>query len=194
MKYLPVDKSFFEGTTSQLACRLLGSYLVHEIGQATLVGRIVEVEAYLGSADPAAHTYRGMTERTLAMFGPPGHAYIYLSYGSHFCLNVSARPVGVGEGVLLRALEPIEGTELMAANRGGKAEGVLISNGPGKLFQAMGVTKDFYGHDLTQLPLYISKGEEVEEVVVGPRIGISKAKDLPLRFYIKGNPFVSRAR
>ena len=115
--YAPVEAKFFEGETVGLARRLLGCFLVHEVNEIELVGRIVEVEAYLGSRDPASHAYRGLTERNKAMFGPAGHAYIYFSYGSHYCMNVTAQPEGVGEGVLIRAIEPIHGERWMRENR-----------------------------------------------------------------------------
>ncbi len=191
-----------------LARLLLGNFLIHATVQGTTVGKIVETEAYLGLDDPAAHSYRGITERTRAMFGPAGHAYIYLSYGIHHCFNVTAGKVGVGEGVLIRALEPISGIELMRRRRGiqpkithatqlqateiSLAQRTLLTNGPGKLVQAMGIDKHLYGHDLTQLPLYLSAGSVPDDqVAIGPRIGISQAVDLPLRFWVKDNKYVS---
>lgn len=191
MSFIPVERTFFLGSTVDLARRLLGNYLVFEHG-CVLAGRIVEVEAYLGATDPAAHTFGGPTNRTRAMFGEPGHAYIYLSYGNHYCLNVTAQPVGVGEGVLIRAIEPIAGIEQMRRNRGGRYDGPMLTNGPGKLVQAMGISPDFYGHDLSMRPLYIGQAESAEVIEVGPRIGISKAADLPLRFWLPENRYVSR--
>ena len=190
-KWKPVAHESLSHPAALLARYLLGHYLVHIAEDGVSVGKIVETEAYLGLDDEAAHSYRGLTDRTRAMFGPAGHAYIYLSYGVHYCFNVTAGGVGVGEGALIRALEPVEGVELMQHRRGASAP--QITNGPGKLVQAMGIHKGLYGHDLTQPPLYLSAGSVPDEQVnIGPRIGISKAADLPLRYWVKGSPFVSK--
>ena len=205
MPYTPVQPNFFTVDTISLAQNLLGCLLVHQHPSGITVGKIVETEAYLGAADPASHAYRGVTPRNRAMFGPPGHAYIYISYGMHRCLNVTAQPVGVGEGVLLRALQPVQGVELMASRRNIDLPSTVISqrqqpllnlrqisNGPGKLVQAMAIDLAQYGHDLSQPPLFIAPTQDAKaQIEATPRIGITKAADRLLRFTIKGSPWVS---
>jgi DNA-3-methyladenine glycosylase len=164
-----------------------------------LTGRIVEVEAYLGADDPAAHSAAGRTARNSVLFGPPGYAYVYFIYGTHYCLNVSCEPDGQAGGVLFRALEPLQGIEQMAAARGitvnGQRDLIKLTSGPGRLAQAFGITRERdNGSDLTseQSGLWIgTDGFQVETVVTTPRIGITKAADQPLRYVIAGNPFVS---
>ena len=171
---------------------LLGAVVRHELpGGRVLSGRIVETEAYF-ETDPASHTYRGPTPRNRAMFGPPGHAYIYLSYGIHLCLNVTAGPEGYGAGVLLRALEPVDGIDIMRELRGRPDR--ELTSGPGRLTQALGISADLYGHDLRKPPLTVTGGGTVpaELVTAGPRIGISRAVDEPLRFHVTDSLFVSR--
>jgi DNA-3-methyladenine glycosylase len=174
-----------------VARELLGHLLVHDDPDGLTVGRIVETEAYLGPKDPASHAFR-RTQRSEIMYGPPGRCYVYFSYGNHFCMNVVTEREGVGGAVLLRAVEPLEGIELMRARRG--VEGTrLLCAGPGRLTQAFGVTRDHNGHDLTRPPLYIAHGRPGVFVIgTSPRVGISQATDNPWRFFIKGNPFVSR--
>lgn len=192
--------SFYTKDTISVAKALLGTYLVHDSAQGRTVGRIVESEAYLFNGDPACHAHRGKTRRNAAMFGPPGHAYIYFVYGMYYCFNVVTAPEGVGEAVLIRALEPIEGLLLMQQRRGTSDLKALCS-GPGKLVLAMGMTRELNGCPLFRGPLTIwSKGSfprkraaAREEIVATPRIGITQAAALPLRFCLKGNPFVSRA-
>lgn len=189
-----LQRSFYEKDTLIVAKELLGKLLVHQTEVGTLVGRIVETEAYLGSMDPAAHSYKGQTQRTRAMFGSSGHAYIYFTYGMYYCFNVVAGGKQNGEGVLIRAIEPLTGIEQMKQNRKTEKEKNL-TNGPGKLVIAMGITKDLYGHDLTTPPLYLDEDLETKKefkIVETTRIGISQAKDLAYRFYIKDNPWISR--
>lgn len=161
----------------EVARDLLGKVIRHGAASA----RIVETEAYLGTNDAAAHSARGPTPRTTVIFGPPGRAYVYLIYGMHYCLNVVAEPEGVAGCVLIRAVEPVAGV-------------IDLSNGPGKLTRALGITLEHYGADLTRGPLTIHApaSNEKFDIATSPRIGINKSADLPLRFFIRGNRFVSR--
>lgn len=158
----------------------------------TCAGVIVETEAYGGPEDPASHaaTGSGITRRNRAMFGPPGHAYVYLSYGVHWCLNVVTGPEGRGEAVLLRGLDPIEGHDVMTIRRGGRTP---LAAGPGRLAQALGVDDALYGHPLDRTPLLLAGGWAVSDrdVVVTGRVGVSTAADWPLRFYVAGSSGVS---
>jgi DNA-3-methyladenine glycosylase len=177
--------SFYQRDPVQVAQELLGSHLVHLVEGAERIGRIVEVEAYLGPHDLAAHASKGLTPRTRVLFGPPGHAYVYLVYGLHFCLNVVTGREGEGSAVLLRALEPVRNLSQRAA-------------GPGLLCRAMQIDLSLNGHDLASDDLYIAagSGEPGEEIVARPRIGVDYSgiwAEQPLRFYLKGNPFISRA-
>ena len=183
MRTLP--RSFYARDTVTVARELLGKVLVH----GETAGRIVEVEAYLSEGDLAAHSARGMTPRTQVIFGPPGYAYVYLIYGMYRCLNIVAEAPGRAGCVLLRALEPVAGEEIMRGRRRGKG----LTNGPGKLTLALGIGSEHYGVDMTKGDLRVEEwpGLEPFEIAVSPRIGISLSKDLPLRFYIKGNPHVS---
>ncbi len=184
MKALP--RSFYARPTVQVARDLLGQILVH--GQTS--GRIVEVEAYpgtyLGAEDLAAHSSRGITNRTRVIFGPPGHAYIYLIYGMYQCLNVVAEPEGTPGCVLLRALEPLTGLDLMRRRRGRSD----LASGPGKLTQALGITPDLNTTDLTRGPLRIVAATPSSDraILVTPRIGIRHCADWPLRFVLAPKP------
>lgn len=191
MKGQPVPPSFFEGDTVEVAQRLLGCYLVRETPEGVAAGRIVEVEAYLRD-DPANHAYIGRTERNAAMFGPPGTAYVYQIYGVHCCLNVVTAPEGVGEAVLLRALEPLEGIALMQRRRGTQALHRLCS-GPAKLCQALAIGLEWNGHDLTKPPLFLALPPEPmkERILTDVRVGVTAARDWPLRFLVAGSPFIS---
>lgn len=163
-----------------MAPELLGKYLVRQIGDIKMVGKVVETEAYLGEHDSAAHSSKGRTKRTEVLYGEAGRAYIYQIHRYH-CLNVSTEEVGNPGCVLIRALEPIQNI----------SESV---SGPGRLCRALDITKDLYGVNMTNIhsPIYFAENEEKVEVEVSPRIGITKAVDWPLRFYIKDNLFVSR--
>ncbi len=141
--------------------------------------------------DPASHSFNGRTERNDVMFGEPGFAYVYLIYGVHRCVNVSTGTEGRPEAVLLRALEPLEGQEAMLEDRG-TTEPTNAASGPGKLTQALGITREYDGHDLLEPPLYIARGDAVTRVVSTPRVGVRGGEDLPLRFHVEGNPHVSR--
>jgi len=164
------------------------------IGVVVLVGgvggRIVETEAY-DREDPASHAYSGPTERNASMFGPPAHAYVYRSYGIHWCLNFVCREAGHGAGVLLRALEPVAGLDVMRMRRDAEDERLLCS-GPGKLCQALGVTRGHNGMALAAAPFELLAAPAGIEIVAGPRIGISKAVDVAWRFGLAGSRFVSR--
>ncbi len=153
--------------------------------------RIVEVEAYAGQRDPASHAFRGPGNKNAVMFGPPGHAYVYLSYGMHWCLNVVCHPQGVGGGLLLRAGEVVRGVEIARARRGGQPE---LARGPGRLGQALGVTMADSGADLRSGRLRLEPAAGAATVATGPRVGVSKAAERHWRFWIEGDPFVSTFR
>jgi len=195
---MTLPSSFYEHDTMTVAKDLLGCLLVHREERATM-GWIVEVEAYLRD-DPAAHSYRGETPRNRAMFGPAGHAYVYRIYGLHTCFNVVTGPEGTGEAVLVRALEPADGIDLMQARRG-TDDPFALASGPGKLTQALGITMDLDGTSLSRGPLEVWSPESLPgrraegadgEIVQTTRVGITKAADLPLRFYLKGSRYISR--
>jgi DNA-3-methyladenine glycosylase len=180
-----------------VARALLGKVLVRRCEGEWLAGRIVELEAYFGFNDEAAHAFAGKTRRNEVLFGPPGFAYVYFIYGMHYCLNISCEPEGQAGSVLLRALEPLEGLATMARLRGVEAGGNprLLASGPGRLCQALGITRDMHnGVDVTDSHsgLHVENdGFAAGEIVVLPRVGIRKAADLPLRFALAGNRFVS---
>jgi len=185
-------RQILEVPAEQAAPRLLGCYLVREIDGRRLVGRVVETEAY-DQSDAASHSYRGETPRTGVMFGHPGHLYVYFTYGMHYCCNIVTGTKGHGSAVLIRALEPLEGQEVMALNRQGRG-GHELANGPAKLCQAFGIDKAWNGHDLNRPPLQliINRPVPAADIIQTTRIGISRAKHVPWRFYIKNNPYVSR--
>lgn len=168
---------------------LLGWKLVHESEEGKTSGYIVETEAY-DMYDPASHAFGGKRKRNAAMFEPAGTVYVYFTYGMHFCMNIVTGEEGYGQGVLLRALEPCEGIELMQQRRGITAS-KLLTNGPAKLTQAMGIGREHGGTRLGQ-ELYLEHGIVPVEIVQTTRVGISKAVDQPWRFYIANNPYVSR--
>ncbi len=194
-KALP--RRFFDAPPEQVARALLGKILVRNSEEGLLAGRIVETEAYLGEHDAAAHAASGRTARNAILYGPPGHAYVYSIYGMHYCMNVSCLPENVPGGVLLRALEPLQGVSRMRLNRGLDANAAphKLASGPGKLCQALGITRAAdNGLDLTNAngPLALSDdGFFAEEIAVTPRIGIRKAADLPLRFFLTNHACVS---
>jgi DNA-3-methyladenine glycosylase len=186
----PLPRAFYRRPAIEVARGLLGTVLVH----GTTSGRIVETEAYLGLQDRAAHSWRGLTPRTRVMFGEPGHAYVYLIYGLYDCLNVVAEPEGSPGCVLIRAVEPLEGIPRMRRRRPA-ARGIEdLTSGPGKLTLALGITRRHNGADFTRGPLTIHAPERPQQIqiAVSPRIGIRHCADWPLRFFIEGNPFVSR--
>jgi len=194
----PLTRAFFARDPRRVARELLGKVLVRQ-GPVRLSARIVEVEAYLGKNDPAAHTAAGNTARNSVLFGPPGHAYVYFIYGNHYCLNVSCVPEGKAGGVLFRALEPLTGLEEMAHAREITLRGPKdlrnLTSGPGRLSEAFGITRARdNGCDLTSPASSLWIGEDgyrARRVRVSPRIGITKAADRPLRYILAGNAFVS---
>ncbi len=188
-----VPRDFYLDPPDLVARKLLGKLLV----RGEMVGRIVEVEAYFGEADAASHAFPGKTARNAVLFGPPGHAYVYFIYGMYFCLNVSCEREGRAGGVLFRALEPIRGLDTMARNRGLDATRVAaLTSGPGRLCQAFGITRDRdNGADFTSLRSDLQIRDDgflARDVLVTPRIGISKDAERPARFLLADNPFVSK--
>ncbi len=206
MKPVPgrtLPRSFYNRDPRKVARELLGKVLVRRERGRELAGRIVEVEVYLGREDPAAHAYAGPTARNQVLFGPPGHAYVYFIYGNHYCLNVSCMPEGEAGCVLIRALEPLRGLELMARRRRVPAEQMatergrrMLTSGPGRLAEALGITRardngkdvTFASSDLRM----VADGYEPPKITTSRRIGITKAQEQPLRYLIAGHPLVSR--
>lgn len=195
----PLPRAFYNRSAAEVARALLGTVLVHGTASGRIVsGRIVETEAYLGPhsglQDRAAHSWRGITPRTRVLFGEPGHAYVYLIYGMYECLNVVAEPEGIAGCVLIRALEPLQGIARMRRRRPGARRLEDLANGPGKLTLALGIHRRHNGADLTKGALTIQARGQPEAIRIGvsPRIGIRHCADLPLRFFIEGNRFVSR--
>ncbi len=197
----PFLPDFFLRPTLAVARGVLGALLVRDVPAGRLVGRIVETEAYLFN-DPACHAVRMTlagpehchTARNAAMFGPPGHAYVYFTYGNHFMLNIVTQPAGTPEAVLIRALEPLEGVGEMLHAR--PVDPRNLTNGPGKLTQALSIGTALNGHDLSLPPLRLVQGTPVPEdaIVAAPRIGITRATEWLYRFYERGNGWVSRPR
>ena len=185
-------REFFARDPIVLARDLLGRVLFSKTPDGLLAGRIVETEAYRGEHDPASHAFRGRSARNAVMFGPPGHAYVYFSYGMHYCLNVTAESPGTAGAVLLRALEPLAGQDLMRA-RGDRGPESRLLSGPGKIGRAFGLTLNDNGRDFTRGPLGIAAGTppSPSEIAVSRRIGISRAVDLPYRFSVVGSRSVS---
>ena len=181
-----LKRPFFARSVHEVAPELIGAtLLVGDVG-----GRIVEVEAY-HHTEPAAHSFRGQTARNAVMFGPPGYAYVYRSYGIHWCLNFVCEPKGSASAVLIRAVEPLQGLAKMRRRRGMTDERLLCS-GPGRLAQALGVTRAHNGMALDRLPFELYGREEMPEIVAGVRIGITKAAELPWRYGLKGSKFLSK--
>lgn len=195
-----LSRNFYKRDVLSVARDLLGKYLVKKIYGNILSGKIVEVEAYDGRFDQAAHTFRGKTPRNAIMFNEGGYFYVYFTYGNHFCCNVVTGLEGEGTAVLIRAIEPVQGIKLMTKNRYGREqlkndkEKYNLTSGPGKLCRALGIDGKEYGLDLTGEKVYIVNGKKIsdENVMITGRIGVKKSAELPWRFYIKDNPFVSR--
>jgi DNA-3-methyladenine glycosylase len=198
----PLPRAFFGRAPRRVARQLLGKILIRELPGVKLTARIVEVEAYLGAEDPAAHSAAGRTLRNAVLFGPPGHAYIYFIYGNHYCLNVSCEPEGKAGSVLFRALEPLAGIEEMARARRialrGPQDWPKLTSGPGRLCQAFGITRvRDNDSDLTSPSGGLWIGDDASRprrIALTPRIGITKAADMPLRYFIAGNRFVSATK
>jgi DNA-3-methyladenine glycosylase len=195
----PIPRDFFLRDPRQISRDILGKLLIRKNGKHPLVARIVEVEAYLGSDDPAAHSASGRTTRNAVLFGPPGYSYVYFIYGNHYCFNVSCLPDGEPGGILVRALEPLSGINEMATLRGITLDGTknlkLLTSGPGRLAEAFGINREQdNGKDLTtaKSDLYLADDNfRPEKIATTVRIGIRKAAELPLRYIILGNKFVS---
>lgn len=184
---------FFARETSTVARELLGKWMVYHNGTFTTAGIIVETEAYLGLTDPAAHSFRGKTPRNAVMFGPAGMIYIYFIYGVHYCLNVTTSTPEKPEAVLIRAVEPRVGIDLMMKRRR-RTKITQLCSGPGKLVQAFGIPKELNGSSAINGPIgfYTNPQEVVKDITVTTRIGIKQAADWPLRFYISHSPYVSK--
>jgi DNA-3-methyladenine glycosylase len=200
----PLPRSFFLQSTLHAAQELLGKYFIRRIGKNLLIGKIVEVEAYC-SNDPASHSFHGKTDRNSVMFGEGGHLYVYFTYGMHFCANIATGKEGIGEAVLIRALEPITGIDIMTRNRSGSTKSlnlkslnhnilINLTNGPAKLCQAFNISKKENGLDLTNSNIIVADGEPVSSrsIMRSSRIGINTGLEKKWRFFIKGNPWVSK--
>jgi DNA-3-methyladenine glycosylase len=194
----PLPREFYLPSAAEVAPRLLGHWLLRRAGEDWFGGPIVETEAYLAD-DPACHSYRGQTARNRVMFGNPGHAYVYFIYGCHFCVNAVCRPYGIAEAVLIRAIEPTIGQNRIVKNRP-RAKLPNLTNGPGKLCQALAITREQDGSNLSSLasevviarnPDQAATIESLGPVTIAKRVGITKAAQLPLRFYLKNSRFVS---
>jgi DNA-3-methyladenine glycosylase len=191
-----LPSSFYDRPTEQVARELLGAVLEHRSPDGVAAGRIVETEAYLGPHDPACHAVAGRTERTWNLHGPPGIAYIYFIYGVHWCFNAVTREEGHGSAVLVRALEPLTGLDLMRRRRSSARRDVDLTNGPGKLCQALGVDGSLDGARLDRGSLRILAAQPVADadVELTARVGITRAAEWPLRWFVRGNPYVSLGR
>ncbi|MBD3168735.1 MAG: DNA-3-methyladenine glycosylase [candidate division Zixibacteria bacterium] len=191
-KTLILPESFYNRDTVNVARELIGKVLIRKIGGQVLSGRIVETEAYIAEHDPACHAYSGKTKRNEVMFGPPGFAYVYFTYGMHYCLNFVTEPDGVAAAVLIRALEPLEGIEIMKSNRNQEDIKNLCS-GPAKLTQAMEIDRSINGIKLNGSDIVVRESSFNDfQVGISTRIGINKGVEFPYRFYQKKSPFLSR--
>ena len=189
----PLPRSFYVRPTVQVARELLGLILIHRSPAGMAAGRIVEVEAYLGQDDPASHAFRGPRGRAAVMYREGGLSYVYFSYGVHYCMNVVTDQEGVGGAVLIRALEPTSGIELMQKRRG-LSDPKSLASGPGKLAQALAIGPEQNAHELWRGELTLVPGSAPRTIAVSTRIGITRAADRELRFYDPDSPHVSRKR
>lgn len=199
LNHKKLNREFYSGNVLTVAKKLLGKILVKKTNGENFSGIIVEVEAYDGKIDKASHTYIGKTKRNEIMFDEGGYFYVYFTYGVHFCCNIVTGKKNHGTAVLIRAIEPIEGIDKMAMNRYGKTlinekEKYNLTSGPGKVCRALGINKQHYGIDLTGDKIFLLNQTELKKkkIVIAERIGIKKSTELPWRFYIKDNPFVSK--
>lgn len=183
--------TFLDEHATNVAQKLLGCYLVRDIGDRQLRVMIVETESY-DETDAASHSFNGQTPRTDVMFGDSGHLYVYFTYGMHYCCNVVTGARGEGQGVLIRAAMPVQGIDYIEKHRG--RSGPEATNGPAKLCQALSIDKQFNGHDLRRAPIRLVTGISLPpgSIITTPRIGISKAREAMRRFYVADNPYVSR--
>ena len=195
MAFQPINYSFFQQPTLSLARAMLGKLLVKETELGTASGWIVETEAYIGPEDRAAHSFGNRrTKRTEVMFGPSGYVYTYVMH-THCLINVVSGEIGHPEAVLIRALEPCYGIDLMYQRRGKGKKELELTNGPGKLTKSLGIVKEDYGRAIFEYPLFLAEGKEIESIAVGPRIGINNSREAvhyPWRFWVQGNRFVSK--
>ena len=195
---MKLKKNFYNRNTLKVAQDLLGKFLVRKIGDKIIAGKIVETEGYVGPSDLASHASRGKTTRTAPMFGPPGHAYIYLVYGLNYCFNIVTEKENYPAAVLIRAIEPTAGINLIKEYRKTQKSIFNLTNGPGKLCQALKIDKTLNNLDLTDRTLWLEdRGLKIKpsEIIATKRIGVDyagKYKNKPWRFYLKGNPFVSK--
>ncbi len=189
-----LPRSFFLRPTLTVAKELLGQLIVRNYRGIALVGRIVEVEAYRGSIDPASHAYRGRTKRNEVMFQQGGHLYVYFTYGMHFCANVVTREEGIAEAVLIRGVEPVRGIEVMRRLRGSDIADVDLTNGPAKFCEAFGIKREQNGTSLLGREIYLRHHIPLTRSTIGvsTRIGIRNGTEKRWRFYIKGNKWVSK--
>jgi len=190
-----LHRSFYLRPTLTVAKDLLGKYIIRKFHSKSLIGKIVEVEAYLGSNDPASHAYRGRTQRNDVMFWKGGHLYVYFTYGMHFCANIVTEDEGKGRAVLVRAVEPIDGIDVMIKNREMRSanKGIFnLSNGPAKFCEALNIKREQNGTDLLGKEIYLTRGENISgsKIIMATRIGINNGTEKKWRFYIKGNSFV----
>lgn len=199
MRLAKVPRSFYLQPTLKVAKELLGLFLVRKVGKKKLIGRIVEVEAYLGAKDPASHAYRGRTARNEVMFWIGGHLYVYFTYGMHFCSNIVTEAEGIGHAVLLRAVEPLEGIEVMRRNRNvaKRDKPTLLCSGPARLCEAFAIGRPENGTDLCGNEIWVARGVDVgtkHRVARSTRIGINAGGHHRWRFFDPDSPHVSRSR
>jgi len=197
-KMRKIKKNFYNRNTIKVAQEILGKFLVRKIGKKIIAGKIVETEAYVGPSDLASHASRGKTARTEPMFGPPGHAYVYLVYGLNYCFNIVTEKENYPAAVLIRAIEPTDGIDLIKKFRKNQKIIFNLTNGPGKLCQALKIDKSLNNSDISKNILWVEdRGLKIKpsEIVAAKRIGVDYAgqyKNKPWRFYLRGNPFVSK--
>lgn len=193
---MPLSPDYFCQSTEKIARHMLGMYLVHDHPKGLITGRIVETEAYV-SNDPASHAFKGQTKRNAPMFSYPGTVYVYRIYGMYYCLNIVTAPEGVAEAVLIRAVEPLDGLEVMQRNRGVHVPLRDLCRGPGRLCQAFGIDLEFNGANIREGSLRLEIACEplplAEQICESPRIGIAQGSGLPLRYYLKNSQYVSGA-